>query len=57
MNIWTTTQPFNQNSEQLVWNQFNKDKSFSCSFHQDCLWIDNSSNHYGKSFVIDTVYQ
>lgn len=53
----TTTQLFNQNSEQLLWNQFDKDKSFSCNFHPDCLWIDNSSNHYGISFVIDTVYQ
>lgn len=53
----TTTQLFNSNNEQLLWNQFDKSKSFSCNFHPDCLWIDNSSNHYGISFVIDTVYQ
>lgn len=53
----TITQLFNKNNEQLLWNQFDKEKSFSCNFHPDCLWIDNSSNNYGISLVIDTVYQ
>ena len=53
----TTTQLFNKNNEKLLWNEFDKKKSFSCNFHPDCLWIDDSSNHYGISFVIDKVYQ
>ena len=47
-----TTTTFNKE-----WLDFDKYSLIDIKFHPDCLWIDESSNKYGVSLVITSVYQ
>lgn len=45
------------NEKNVEWVNFIKEEKINIKFHPDCLWINNQTQNYGISFIIDKVYQ